>query len=210
MQQVTWLTCVADATDITTPDGLWDIVIRKSGNRVFVLQTGLITKPVQIPLLAGDEYVSISFKPGVFMPRLPGAWMLNQGFVRPASSGRRFWIEGEQLEIPTFENAEGLVAQLVKRRIITSDEVVTSVVAGHQPEITLRSVQRRFRRVLGLTPHQLQQISRAGSAVAELERGRPAIEVAQQLGYADQSHMIRSLKQIMGRTPGQIARPNAS
>jgi len=29
--------------------------------------------------------------------------------------------------------------------------------------------------------------------------------VAQELGYADQSHMTRALKAIMGRTPGELA-----
>ncbi len=210
VQQVTWLTCLADNVDITTPDGLWDLVIRKSQNRLFVLQTGLITKPVLIPLEEGDEYVCISFKPGVFMPRLPGAWMLNHGLVRPALSNRTFWIDGERLEIPTFENAEGLAAELVKRRIITTDEVVARVVEGRYPEVSLRSVQRRFRRVLGLSPHHLSQIARAGEAVAALQQGKTAIAVAQELGYADQSHLIRSLKQIMGRTPGQVRLSGAS
>jgi AraC-like DNA-binding protein len=31
-------------------------------------------------------------------------------------------------------------------------------------------------------------------------------EVAAHLGYSDQSHMTRSLKQLLGRTPAQIAR----
>jgi AraC-like DNA-binding protein len=40
----------------------------------------------------------------------------------------------------------------------------------------------------------------------ELERGTPPIEVAQQLGYADQAHLTRSLQRFMGRTPGEIQR----
>ncbi len=210
VRQIAWLTATADVTDVTTPDGLWDIVVRKSHNRLFVLQTGLITKPVQIPLAAGDEYLCISFKPGVFMPRLPGAWMRDCGYVRPASSRRAFWIDGEQLEIPTFENAEGLVTELVRRRIIAVDAVVASVVAGEEANVSLRSVQRRFRHVLGLSPHQFAQIARAEKAVTALESGKAAITVAHDLGYADQAHLIRSLKQIMGRTPSQIQPVRAS
>ena len=38
-----------------------------------------------------------------------------------------------------------------------------------------------------------------------LQQGRPAADVAFALGYADQPHMIRSIKAIMGQTPGQLA-----
>jgi AraC-like DNA-binding protein len=39
-----------------------------------------------------------------------------------------------------------------------------------------------------------------------LRMGQAAADVAFALGYADQAHMINSLKAIMGQTPGQIAR----
>src|SRR6187549_2300030 len=67
---------------VTTPDGCWDIVVRRIGGRIELLQTGLITRPVELAYGAGDEYLSISFKPGVFMPRLPGRRMIDRGLVR--------------------------------------------------------------------------------------------------------------------------------
>ena len=38
-----------------------------------------------------------------------------------------------------------------------------------------------------------------------LGQGRRAVDVALDLGYADQPHLTRSLKAIMGKTPGEIA-----
>ena len=92
--------------DWTTPDGCWDIVIRRVRGRVEVLQTGLITRPIRLDYEAGDECVCISFKPGVFMPHLPGSAMLNRGVVRPtgvlavAANGNKTLAEGRFVTKP--------------------------------------------------------------------------------------------------------------
>src|SRR6185369_14137945 len=131
------------------------------------------------------------------LPRLPGSEMLDRGLERPVVSKRAFWLDGETLEIPTFENAEGLVTRLTRRGILHRDELVERLVDGAGWAISTRSVQRHFMRALGMTPKTLQQILRARRAVQLLERGRPAVEVALQLGYADQPHLVRSLKRFM-------------
>jgi len=190
----------------TTPDGCWDLIVRKVAGRVHVLQTGIITKPVALAYAAGDEYLSISFKPGVFMPRLPGQRMVDRGLERPTPSPRSFWLDQEQLEIPTFDNAEGLVSRLVRRGLLERDEIVEGVVDRHPRAITPRSVQRHFLNALGVTAKRLEQIQRACRAVELLEQGRRVVDVALELGYADQSHLTRALRAIMGRTPGEIAR----
>jgi hypothetical protein len=81
-------------------------VVLKQRGRTTVLQTGLITRPVLLANEAGDSYLAISFKPGVFAPKTPGSQMVDRGLVRPLVSVRAFAIEGETLEVPTFENAE--------------------------------------------------------------------------------------------------------
>lgn len=194
-----------DTQDLTTPDGCWDLVVRTVGGRVELLQTGIITRPVAIPYRAGDEYLAISFKPGVFMPRLPGEAMVDRGVLRPTPTPRAFLIDEEKLEIPTFENAEGMVERLVRQELLMRDEIVAGVVEGRRWAISPRSVQRHFLRALGVTAKRLEQIQRACQAVALLERGRRPIDVALELGYADQAHLTRALRAIMGRTPGQIA-----
>ena len=204
--RVTRVTYQGDWRGWTTPDGCWDLIVRKVSGRVHVLQTGIITKPVALTYAAGDEYVSISFKPGVFMPRLPGQRMVDRGLERPTPSPRSFWLDQEQLEIPTFDNAEGLVSRLVRRGLLERDEIVEGVVDRHPRAITPRSVQRHFLNALGVTAKRLEQIQRACRAVELLEQGRRAVDVALELGYADQSHLTRALRAIMGRTPGEIAR----
>jgi AraC-like DNA-binding protein len=71
-------------------------------------------------------------------------------------------------------------------------------------DLSLRSVQRRFLRATGLTQCAVRQIERAREAVALLEQGIAILDIVDLAGYADQSHMTRSLKHLIGQTPAQI------
>jgi hypothetical protein len=210
VERITHVVYDGAAGDITTPDGCWDIVFRRRRGAIEVLQTGLITRPIPLDYESGDEYVSISFRPGVFMPKLPGARMLDRALVRPNVGRRAFWLDGDTLEIPTFENAEGLVARLARSGLLTRDDIVTHVVEGDGRALSERSVQRHFRHILGMTSKGLQQVLRARQAVEQLEKGRSIIDVAVDLEFADQAHLTRSLRRFWGRTPGAIVRAAGS
>jgi hypothetical protein len=206
VERITRATYVGEIADVTTPDGCWDIVIRQRRGCTEVLQTGLITRPVRLDYEPGDEYVSIAFKPGVFMPRLPGVAMLDRGLVRPLASKRAFWLDRDRFEIPTFENAEGLVDRLTKLGVIVRDEIVAGILEGRPQATSSRAVQRHFIRALGMTSKHLEQIARACRAAERLVRDGSLARIAHELGYADQPHMTRSLRRILGKTPGEIAR----
>src|SRR5262249_21989972 len=132
--------------------------------------------------------------------------MLDRAFPRPVVNHRSFWFDGDVLEIPTFDNAEGLVDRLTRRGLLLRDEIVAGVVEGHPQAISPRSVQRHFRQSMGLSAKFFSQILRARRAVDLLQGGRAAADVASDLGYSDQAHLTRSLKALMGRTPGAIVR----
>jgi len=191
---------------VTTPDGCWDIVFRRRRGALQVLQTGLITRPIPLDYECGDEYLSISFKPGVFMPMLPGARMLDRAFLRPSDGKRAFRLDSDMLEVPSFDNAEALVDRLARRGLLTSDGLVTRVLEGRGRNVSPRSVQRHFRQILGITPKGLEQFLRARQAVDLLQGGRPILDVVDHLGFADQAHLTRSLKRFTGQTPGAVVR----
>jgi hypothetical protein len=198
IERVTRVVFDGDDCDVTTPDGCWDVVVMRRQGRVSVLQTGVITRPVRLDFASGDEYVCISFKPGVFMPKTPGDGMVDRAFTRP--------FEGDRLEIPSFENAEGLVSRLLSRRALVRDEIVAGIADGDPRASSPRSVQRHFQRSMGMTAKRFEQIQRARQAVELLQRGRAVAAVAHELGFSDQAHLTRALKALMGRTPGAIAR----
>ena len=93
--------------------------------------------------------------------------------------------------------------RLVREDLLVSDDIV---LAGRPPEMSLRTVRRRFLFATRLTCKAIEQIERAKQAVDLLEQGVSLLEAAYLVGYADQSHMTRALKHLIGSTPAHIAR----
>jgi hypothetical protein len=206
VERITRVVFDGDDSELSTPDGCWDLVVMRQRGQVSVLQTGVITRPVQLDYACGDEYLCISFKPGVFMPTTPGEKMVDSAFLRPLVSANAFWFDGDRLEIPTFDNAEGLIRKLTERRALVRDEIVAGFAEGDPRAISERSVQRHFQLSMGVTAKRFEQIRRARRAVELLQAGTSVVKVATELGYSDQAHLTRVLKSIIGRTPGAIAR----
>jgi hypothetical protein len=191
---------------LMAPDGCWDIAILKRGDALQVLRTGLTTRSVVYPHDVGDEILVISFKPSAFMPVMPGDLMRDRGVMLETFGRRRFRIGSDVLDIPTFENADVFVDRLVRATIVESNDIVASVIDGRPKAASERTQQRHFVRTTGLSYKRFTLIRRAQRAVELLRAGRPATDVAFALGYADQAHLVNSLRNIMGQTPGQIAR----
>jgi hypothetical protein len=196
----------ADGEMPMTPDGCWDIAILRQREGVRVLRTGLTTRSVAVPHEIGDEILVVSFKPSAFMPVMPGETMRDRGVMLETFGGRRFRIGSDVLDIPDFENADVFVDRLVRKAIVEENDLVASVIDGRPKAMSERTLQRHFLRTTGLTFKRFTLIRRAERAVALLRTGRLAADIALDLGYADQAHLINSLRAIMGRTPGQIAR----
>jgi AraC-like DNA-binding protein len=71
----------------------------------------------------------------------------------------------------------------------------------------LRSIQRRFLHVTGLTYKAIQQVERARKAVELLQSGVPILDATHQSGYFDQAHLTNSLRRYYGQTPKEIIKP---
>lgn len=66
-----------------------------------------------------------------------------------------------------------------------------------------RHVITGFTEQIGLTPKLASNVVRFERAVSAL-RSRPAAEVAAELGFADQSHLVREVKRFAGGTPSTL------
>lgn len=62
---------------------------------------------------------------------------------------------------------------------------------------------RMFRNIVGLTPHAYLTQFRIELATSLLRSGTPLIDVANTLGFTDQSHFTKKFKCILGITSGQ-------
>lgn len=187
------------------PDGCWDFVFFRRDGKTLTLRTGLTTTTVQHAYRAGDEMLSITFAPHAFMDLMPAEIMVNEGKALEGASPDRFCLGTDVIEIPSLETVDDFVRSLTARGLIEGNDLVAGLVQGQPRAATERTQQRHFLRTTGLTYKHFTMVERARKAAALLAMGQQAGDVAFALGYADQAHLIRSVKLVMGRTPGQIA-----
>jgi hypothetical protein len=205
IESVTHTTFTEDGTTQFRPDGCWDFAILKSAHGTVVLRTGLTTTAVTHHYAAGDEILSIGFRASSYMSMMPGEEMRDQGVALETIGRDRFWLGTDVMEIPTFDTVDAFVQRLLRQGIVEANTLVASIVSGHPMAMSERTMQRHFLKTTGITYKTFTQIERAQKALALLQQGRPAADVAFALGYSDQPHLIRSVKAIMGHSPRQIA-----
>jgi AraC-like DNA-binding protein len=207
VHQVACASASADSTLLVVPDGSWGLIVSRNERQTRVFLTGSTTRPLKVCLSAGEEILSVSFKASAYSPAFSAQTLLDSALPLPTATNRSIWWSGQQrIELPTFENADDFVAELLKREQLAVNAAVAAVLAGHAPAMSPRTLQRHFLKTTGMTHNYWQQIQRAQQAVSSLKRGKSLAQVAFESGYVDQAHMTRWLKQIVGRTPGVIAR----
>lgn len=188
----------------------WEMVITKQKERITLSLRGPETKASSAPIPTDSEFLGIIFKHGTFMPRLPGNKLVNVEIHLPETGRNSFQLFGDTWEFPNFENVDAFVDRLMRKDLVTRDQVVDAVLRGKTLDLSLRSIQRRFIHVTGLTYKSIQQVERARQAVELLQSGVPVTETTYRSGYFDQSHLTRSLRLLYGQTPAQIARSTQS
>ena len=194
----------SDGTYLAAADACWDMVFIRSsfGNRS--LLSGPSSTITPVPYRAGNRNVGIRFRRGSFLPHVPTTTMVDTTESLPMPTNESFLLAGEEWPMPTFETADHLVAELERRNLLADDPVVMAVLRGDDPGLTPRSVQRHVSQVTGLTANQIRGIVRARTASERLQRGESILDVAHDLGYADQAHLTRELRRMTGFTPARM------
>jgi AraC-like DNA-binding protein len=183
----------------------WEMIVSQYEGRIYFSVRGPETHPTVAHCPPDGDWLGIQFKHGVFMPHLPVIELVDSGVELPEASSRSFWLHGSAWEFPTFDNVDAFIARLVKEELLVCDPIVESTLQGHATDRSPRSVQRRFLRATGLTHSAVSQIERAHRAVALLRQGVSILDTVEQAGYADQPHLTRSLKRLIGHTPAELA-----
>ncbi|HVU11067.1 MAG TPA: helix-turn-helix transcriptional regulator [Phototrophicaceae bacterium] len=192
---------------ICPADTRWDLLLLRRGGQVTISVEGPLTRAKPKVHPEGTEWRVIKFKLGAFMPNLPVTHLLDGTVTLPEGSRKTFWLHGSTWEFPGVDDVEAFVARLVRAEVLVRDPLVHAVLNNQPPEVSARTVRRRFLHATGLTYKGIQQIERAQQAMALLQNGTPILDVTYQLGYADQPHLTRTLKRFTGQTPAQISRP---
>jgi AraC-like DNA-binding protein len=130
--------------------------------------------------------------------------MLDVVEILPKPNDYSFKLWGTIFTIPDYETADDFIRQLDQLGFLSEDHVVTQSLQREPTHKTERSVQRHFIQATGLSQSAHQRIEQAQSAVNLLQSGYTLIDAAYQAGYADQAHMTRTLKKLIGLTPSEI------
>jgi AraC-like DNA-binding protein len=182
----------------------WQLCVWRHEGKTHVTVRGPETKATPTPVPGNAEYLGIVFKLGTFMPGLPASSLVDGAVNLPDTSNRSFWLNDSSWQLPDYENADTFVERLVRDGLLVREPVVDAALQGQLNDLSLRSVQRRFLRATGVTHNNVYQIERARRATILLQHGVSILDTVEQAGYADQPHMTRSLKRLIGHTPAQL------
>jgi len=99
---------------------------------------------------------------------------------------------------PDVQRLRDVVEHMASDRALTRVEDLAEVL-----ELDVRSLQRHFRRYVGVSPKWVIRRYRLHEAAEQLKGPHPPTlaALAASLGYADQAHFARDFKLTIGRTP---------
>jgi hypothetical protein len=156
------------------------------------------------PVPEEATFMGIEFAIGTSLPGLPLSSLTDGGVELPDTTRRSFQLAGSRWERPGPDDAEALVERLVRNGAVVRDPIVGEVVRGGRPQVSDRTLERRFRAATGLTRGAVRQIERAREAAYLLAAGKGATDVVASLGYFDEPHLARALRRYVGRTATQL------
>jgi Helix-turn-helix domain len=200
----------AEGPFLSMAEGRLELVVTRLPGLTMVTIRGPETRATTVHCPPNGRWFAIRFRFGVYMPQLPTFLLIDRRDVNlPVAADGSFWLDGASWELPNFDDAETFVARLARRGTIAIDPAVEAVLSGDRQALTARSVQRHFRHATGITRNHFLQIERARHATNLLRAGRPILDVVDEAGYFDQSHLTRSLRGLIGQTPARIVRGEA-
>jgi hypothetical protein len=202
---VVW-TCTSDqVSDMTSVAATrCGLVFWEQEGRPHAGVSGPETATGTAPVPEGASFVGIEFAIGTSLRGLPISSLIDGGAELPDTTRRSFQLAGSRWERPGPDDAEALVERLVLDGAVVRDPIVGEVLRGGRPEVSDRTLERRFRTATGLTRGAVRQIERAREAAHLLGAGKAATDVVASLGYFDQPHLARALRRYIGRTVTQL------
>jgi Helix-turn-helix domain len=185
-----------------------EMVVTRHRGKVLLTLRGPETRPTTIDCPANAEWLGIRLSAGTFLPAYPAPALIDRRDVNlPRVNPRSFSMLGSAWEYPDFENAEALVARLLRAGVLARDPAVHHALQGEWQALSRRSAQRHFLQATGMTHGAYRRIERARYATTLLRGGASIRDTIHQAGYFDQAHLTRSLRRWIGETPARLRTP---
>jgi AraC-like DNA-binding protein len=116
--------------------------------------------------------------------------------VTPSRQGRPQSVTSRRVDVRAIERARQFL-DAEKTRVVHSRELES--VTG----LTRYDLSRQFRIMFGTTPYRYLLMRRLEFARERIHQERPLVEVALDVGFADQAHFTRAFRSAFGLTPAR-------
>lgn len=180
----------------------WGFIFVESAAGLTAVLVGPRTLPAVAPYYRDQHYWAIVMHGHSELTEFPKFSLLNRMVSLPVD-GSAFRLGPDWRPIPAYDEFDSFIGRLLKSGALVVNQVVAESIVD--PDImTTRTRQRKFKLVTGLTPKQIEQSNRVMQAIELLVDGSSLADVAVETGFADQGHMTREFRKLIGRTPGQI------
>ncbi len=198
------------------PDGCIELIMRLEGRSSWRTSqparfvAGLCTGPARLELSGDAAFAGARLWPWAWnlLGDLPCPGFHNRWIAPdPTSRAGRLLGGGTITASCLAALFAGLPASDIGRHVVASastGELAERSGQGH------RTLQRWFKREIGLSPRQYFRLLRFQNAVGD--DARPATRLADKAadaGYADQAHMTRDYRRFAGETPARMRRASA-
>ncbi|WP_129667482.1 helix-turn-helix domain-containing protein [Phytoactinopolyspora endophytica] len=202
---VVW-TCTSDqVAEMTSVAAVrWGLVFWEREGRTYASVSGPESRTGTAPVPEGAAFMGIEFALGTSLRAVRTPALVDGGIELPDTTRRTFRLDGSRWEIPGPDDAEALVARLVRSGVLVRDPLVIEILRGQSSAVSGRTIERRFRAATGMTRGSVRQIERVRTAAEMLAGGEPVTDVVAKLDYFDEPHLARALRTYVGRTAGQL------
>ncbi|MGQ0602501.1 MAG: helix-turn-helix domain-containing protein [Anaerolineales bacterium] len=129
----------------------WEMVVSRLDGKLRLYVRGPETKATRMDITTDAEYVGIRFKLGSYLPHFPTVSRVDGLVILPEATSQSFWLHGSAWQFPNYDNAQVFIDRLVRAGLLVREPVVDEALQGQMTGLSLRTVQRRFLRAIGLT-----------------------------------------------------------
>ena len=212
------------------PDGCVSLAFRRGSPMAVVV--GPWTVPLTPDIVAGDAFFGVRFWPGTSPALLPippaklkdrvvpalefaslswcadlcgQLWPKPDGVLDPSAANRAL-----AALLPGARPLDGQVVSAARRVMATGGDVRIAVLV-EESGLSPRQFRRRFTAAVGVSPKELARIWRfRRCALAALDPASPAAarwaDLAAAHGFADQAHLVREFRHLLGLPPTLFSR----
>jgi AraC-like DNA-binding protein len=164
--------------------------------------TGVAFKPLALSALFGIDATELTGAP-IELRRCGAADLCDQLLDADAPQRRLELMTGFLIARAVAANADDMLIATSLRLIHEQVRSIRVPYLLKSLNVSERQFERRFLRTVGVSPHRYIRIMRFQQAVRLMNARRfeKLADVAYELNYADQSHLIKDIKEFSGDTP---------